>query len=118
MKKNRQTTQITLLIRCAIAAYLIYLAHSIIKDLGTAPNPKLMACFAVAFTFAGVLIISFAVKAFVKKEYIDYRDLQEESEVNKEESEVDNQSDKVLTDEASGDTDKSDEISQDTGKPE
>ncbi len=109
MKKNRQTTQITLLIRCAIAAYLIYLAHSIIKDLGTAPNPRLMACFAVAFTFAGVLIISFAVKAFVKKEYIDYRDLQEESEVNTEGSAEDNSSDKVLSDKTSADEDKDDE---------
>lgn len=109
MKKNRQTTQITLLIRCAIAAYLIYLAHSIIKDLGTAPNPRLMACFAVAFTFAGVLIISFAVKAFVKKEYIDYRDLQEESEVNTEGSAEDNSSDKVLSDKTSADEDTDDE---------
>ena len=111
MKKNRQTTQITLLIRCAIAAYLIYLAHSIIKDLGTAPNPRLMACFAVAFTFAGVLIISFAVKAFVKKEYIDYRDLQEESEVNTEGSSEDNSSDKVVSDKESPDADKNDETS-------
>lgn len=74
MKKKRQTTQINLLIRCVVAVYLIYLAHSIITELDTAPNVRLMAAFAIAFTFAGVLIIAFAIKAYINKDYKDFRD--------------------------------------------
>jgi hypothetical protein len=74
MKKKKQTTQLNLLIRCVVAAYLIYLAHSIISDLETAPNVRLMVAFAIAFTFAGVLIIAFTIKAYVNKEYKDFRD--------------------------------------------
>ena len=73
--KKNQPTQITLLIRCLVAGYLIYLAHGLISGLGTAKNARLMAIFAVLFTFAGVLLIAFAVKAFVKKEYKDVRDI-------------------------------------------
>ena len=73
--KNKQTTQINLIIRCVVAGYLIYLAHSIIKELDTAPNVRLMVGFAIAFTFAGVLIIAFTIKAFVNKEYKDFREL-------------------------------------------
>ena len=72
MKKKRQTTQINLLIRCVVAVYLIYLAHSIIMELDTAPNVRLMAAFAIAFTFAGVLIIAFAIKAYINKDYKDF----------------------------------------------
>ncbi|MCR5602475.1 MAG: hypothetical protein K6G27_02095 [Lachnospiraceae bacterium] len=74
MKKKRQTTQINLLIRCVVAVYLIYLAHSIISELDTAPNVRLMAAFAIAFTFAGVLIIAFTIKAYINKDYKDFRD--------------------------------------------
>ena len=80
-KNKRQPTQITLLIRCLVAGYLIYLAHGLISDLGTAKNPRLMAIFAVLFTFAGVLLIAFAVKAFVKKEYKDVRDIDRDEDV-------------------------------------
>ena len=78
MKKKKQTTQLNLLIRCVVAVYLIYLAHSIIKELDTAPNVRLMVAFAIAFTFAGVLIIAFTIKAYVNKEYKDFRDTEDE----------------------------------------
>lgn len=81
MKKKKQTTQLNLLIRCVVAAYLIYLAHSIIKELDTAPNVRLMVAFAIAFTFAGVLIIAFTIKAYVNKEYKDFRDTEDEQEI-------------------------------------
>ena len=73
--KDRKTTQITLMIRVIVAMYLIYLAHGLITGLDTAPNRRLMAIVAVAFTFAGVLIIAFTIKAFVNREYTDVRDV-------------------------------------------
>ena len=78
MKKKKQTTQINLLIRCVVAVYLIYLAHSIIKELDTAPNVRLMVVFAIAFTFAGVLIIAFTIRAYVNKDYTDFRNQEDE----------------------------------------
>ena len=74
MKKG-PTTQITLMIRVIVAMYLIYLAHGLITGLDTAPNPRLMAVVAVLFTFAGVLIIAFTVKAFINKEYTDMHEI-------------------------------------------
>lgn len=73
--KDRKTTQITLMIRVIVAMYLIYLAHGLITGLDTAPNRRFMAIVAVAFTFAGVLIIAFTIKAFVNREYMDVRDV-------------------------------------------
>ena len=70
-KKDKRPTQINLMIRCIIAMYLIYLAHSIISDLGSAPNARMMLAFAIAFTFAGVLILAFTIKAFINKDYKD-----------------------------------------------
>lgn len=75
MNNKRPTTQITLMIRVIVSMYLIYLAHGLITGLDTAPNRRLMAIVAVAFTFAGVLIIAFTIKAFVNKEYTDMRDI-------------------------------------------
>ncbi len=75
MKNKKPTTQINLMIRVIAAIYLIYLAHGLITGLDTAPNPRLMAIVAVLFTFAGVLIIAFVIKAFVNKEYTDMRDI-------------------------------------------
>lgn len=43
MNKKKPTTQINLMIRVIVAMYLIYLAHGLITDLDTAPNPRLMA---------------------------------------------------------------------------
>ena len=74
MKKG-PTTQITLMIRVIVAMYLIYLAHGLITGLDTAPNPRIMAVVAVLFTFAGVLIIAFTVKAFINKEYTDMHEI-------------------------------------------
>ncbi len=75
MNNKKPTTQINLMIRVIVAMYLIYLAHGLITGLDTAPNPRLMAIVAVVFTFAGVLIIAFTIKAFVNKEYTDMRDV-------------------------------------------
>ena len=74
MKKG-PTTQITLMIRVIVAMYLIYLAHGLITGLDTAPNPRIMAVVAVLFTFAGVLIIAFTVKAFINREYTDMHEI-------------------------------------------
>ncbi|MCR5419717.1 MAG: hypothetical protein K6E98_01765 [Lachnospiraceae bacterium] len=84
MKKKKQTTQINLLIRCIVAVYIIYLGHSIIKGLESAPNVKLMVFFAVLFIFAGVLTIGFAVKAFINKEYKDFRSIDDEDDKDNE----------------------------------
>ncbi len=81
-KKNKKPTQINLMIRCIIAMYLIYLAHSIISELDKAPNARMMLAFAIVFTFAGVLIIAFTVKAFINKDYKDMMDLSDEDEDN------------------------------------
>ncbi|MCR5000739.1 MAG: hypothetical protein K6A71_02960 [Lachnospiraceae bacterium] len=75
MNNKRPTTQITLMIRVIVAMYLIYLAHGLITGLDTAPNRRLMAIVAVVFTFAGVLIIAFTIKAFVNREYKDMREI-------------------------------------------
>ena len=99
MNKNRPTTQITLMIRVIVAMYLIYLAHGLITELGTAPNPRLMAAIAVAFTFAGVLIIAFVIKAFVNKEYTDMRDIDTGSEGSKDELPEGTVIDETITDE-------------------
>jgi hypothetical protein len=98
-KKKRQTTQLNLLIRCIVAAYLIYLAHSIIKELDTAPNVRLMVLFAIAFTFAGVLIIAFAIRAFINREYVDFRDQGDEEEPDEGPDNIGNASDSPKTDE-------------------
>lgn len=74
--KDRRTTQITLLIRVIVAIYLIYLAHGLITGLDSTPNRRLMAIVAIVFTFAGVLIIAFTIKAFINKEYTDVRDIE------------------------------------------
>ena len=79
-KKDKRPTQINLMIRCIIAMYLIYLAHSIISDLGTAPNARMMLAFAIAFTFAGVLILAFTIKAFINKDYKDMMDLSDDED--------------------------------------
>ena len=63
------------MIRVIVAMYLIYLAHGLITGLDTAPNRRLMAIVAVVFTFAGVLIIAFTIKAFVNREYKDMREI-------------------------------------------
>ena len=76
--KRKKPTQINLMVRCIIAMYLIYLAHSIISELDKASNTRLMAGFAILFTFAGVLIIAFTIKAFVTKDYKDMRELYDE----------------------------------------
>ena len=73
--QKKKPTQINLMIRCIVAMYLIYLAHGLISDLGTAENPRVMVAFAVLFTFFGVLIIAFAIKAFVNKEYTDINEI-------------------------------------------
>lgn len=78
MFKRKKPTQINLMIRCIIAMYLIYLAHSIISELDTAQNARLMLAFAICFTFAGVLIIAFTVKAFITKDYKDMMDLSDD----------------------------------------
>ncbi|HCM92801.1 MAG TPA: hypothetical protein DIS78_09580 [Lachnospiraceae bacterium] len=83
--KDRKTTQITLMIRVIVAVYLIYLAHGLITGLDTAPNRRLMAIVAVVFTFAGVLIIAFTIKAFVNREYTDVRDVNQPDNDGKEE---------------------------------
>ena len=69
--QKKKPTQINLMIRCIIGMYLIYLAHGLITELNTSENPRLMVGFAIFFTFTGVLIIAFAVKAFINKEYTD-----------------------------------------------
>ncbi|MCR5407298.1 MAG: hypothetical protein K6E88_10985 [Lachnospiraceae bacterium] len=79
-KKDKRPTQINLMIRCIIAMYLIYLAHSIISDLGSAPNARMMLGFAIAFTFAGVLILAFTIKAFINKDYKDMMDLSDDED--------------------------------------
>ena len=83
--KDRKTTQITLMIRVIVAVYLIYLAHGLKTGLDTAPNRRLMAIVAVVFTFAGVLIIAFTIKAFVNREYTDVRDVNQPDNDGKEE---------------------------------
>lgn len=79
-KKDKRPTQMNLMIRCLVAMYLIYLAHSIISELNTAQKPRLMFAFAIVFTFAGVLIIAFTVKAFINKDYKDMMDLSDDDE--------------------------------------
>lgn len=79
-KKDKRPTQINLMIRCIIAMYLIYLAHSIISDLDKAPNARMMLGFAIAFTFAGVLILAFTIKAFINKDYKDMMDLSDDED--------------------------------------
>lgn len=102
-KKSKRPNQINLMIRCIIAMYLIYLAHSIISELDTASNARLMLAFAIAFTFAGVLIIAFTVKAFINKDYTDMMDL---SDVDIEEDTVPEREtegtviDEIITDDA------------------
>ena len=76
--KRKKPTQINLMVRCIIAMYLIYLAHSIITELDKAANARLMAGFAILFTFTGVLIIAFTIRAFVTKDYRDMRELYDE----------------------------------------
>ena len=103
--KNRKPTQITLMIRCIVAMYLIYLAHSIISGLNTAANKRLMIIFAIAFTFAGVLIIAFTVRAFINKDYKDMMDLSNDEEDSPEENPAEPETegtviDEVVTDEA------------------
>ena len=87
------------MIRVIVAMYLIYLAHGIITELGTAPNPRLMAIIAIVFTFAGVLIIAFTVKAFINKEYTDMRDAGTGSEDKTDESVEGSVIDETITDE-------------------
>ena len=103
-KKNKRPTQITLMIRCIVAMYLIYLAHSMISDLDTAPNARLMVVFAIIFTFAGVLIIAFTIRAFINKDYKDMMDLSDDEDtddVSQEGSETEGTViDEVVTDEA------------------
>ena len=76
--KKKKTTQINLMIRCIVAMYLIYLAHGLITGLETAKNPRLMVIFAVLFTFVGVLIIAFTIKAFINKEYVDMNEIEKD----------------------------------------
>ena len=76
--KRKKPTQINLMVRCIIAMYLIYLAHSLISGLDKASNARLMAGFAILFTFTGVLIIAFTIRAFVTKDYKDMRELYDE----------------------------------------
>ncbi len=77
MKKKRPT-QINLMIRFIAAMYLIYLAHGLISELESAENPKLMVGFAIAFTFVGVLIIAFTIKALVNHEYVDMNEIEKD----------------------------------------
>lgn len=98
MNKKKPTTQINLMIRVIVAMYLIYLAHGLITDLDTAPNPRLMAIIAILFTFAGVLIIAFTVKAFVNREYTDLRDTLTDSEDSKDDAVEGTVIDETVTD--------------------
>ena len=69
---SKRPTQVNLMIRVVVAVYLIYIAHSLISGLNEADNPKLIIGFAIAFVFAGVLIIAFSIKAFINKDYQDF----------------------------------------------
>ncbi|MBR5407821.1 MAG: hypothetical protein IKX95_07285 [Lachnospiraceae bacterium] len=97
--QKKKPTQINLMIRCIIAMYLIYLAHGLISELGSSDNPKLMAGFAILFTFTGVLIIAFAIKAFVNKEYTDMNEI-ESDEQDKTEATEGTVIDELITDDA------------------
>ncbi len=102
-KKSKRPNQINLMIRCIIAMYLIYLAHSIISELDTASNARLMLAFAIAFTFAGVLIIAFTVKAFINKDYTDMMDLSDvdiEDDIVPERETEGTVIDEIITDDA------------------
>ncbi|MCR5357946.1 MAG: hypothetical protein K6E63_11155 [Lachnospiraceae bacterium] len=78
--QKKKPTQINLMIRCIVAMYLIYLAHGLISELNTSENPRLMVGFAIFFTFVGVLIIAFTVKAFINKEYTDMNAIEADEE--------------------------------------
>ena len=79
-KKRKKPTMMMLLIRIVVGGYLIYLAHSLITDIGSSDYKKLMFVFAVLFVFAGILLIILSARSFITKDYANPFDADEDED--------------------------------------
>ena len=106
MKTPRYTTKMNLYIRILVAGYVVYLAYSLIPGLKEATGSEFiwMAIATSVMAFAGILIVAFAVKSLIKKEYYDADEIERLEDERKAEEEQDS-GDETIVDAETVDSD-------------
>lgn len=86
MNKYKGTTKLSLTIRIVVGIYILYTAMSLVKGIPQAVGTEklLFIAFTVFFTVAGVLLVVFAGKALLNKQYDDGSETEEEKDDNRE----------------------------------
>jgi hypothetical protein len=88
MNKYKGTTKLSLTIRIVVGVYILYTAMSLVKGIPQAVGTEklLFIAFTVFFTVAGVLLVVFAGKALLYKQYDDGSDKEEDNNDNIEDN--------------------------------
>lgn len=82
MNKYKGTTKLSLTIRIVVGIYILYTAISLVKGIPQAVGTEklLFIAFTVFFTVAGVLLVVFAGKALLNKQYDDGSDTEDNND--------------------------------------